>query len=88
MARLVKQMPASGYFQRSGRSAAQYGLKVPETGFFGREFDVQDLGRMVRAGQGIYNLAEDVTEGLVKPVLREIDKSSADDDLKKGRAEL
>lgn len=83
MARLVKQMPTSGYFQRAGRATSQYGLKVPETGFFGREFDVQDLGRMVRAGQGIYNLAEDVTEGLVKPVAKKLDQLSEERKLKK-----
>ena len=88
MARLVKQMPASGYFQRAGRATSQYGLRVPETGFFGREFDVQDLGRMVRAGQGIYNLAEDVTEGLVKPVAKKLDQMSEERRLKKAKAKM
>lgn len=88
MARLVKRMPASGYFQTSGRAAAQRGLKVPETGFFGREFDVQDLGRIVRAGQGIYNLAEDVSEGLVKPVAKKLDQLSEERRLKKAKAKM
>ena len=88
MARLVKRMPASGYFQTSGRAAAQRGLKVPETGFFGREFDVQDLGRMVRAGQGAYNLAEDVTEGLVKPVAKKLDQLSKEAEVKRAKKRI
>jgi len=68
MARLKTRLGPTGYFDTAGETAARTGLKVPETGFFGREFDVQDFRRMGLGLQTAYNVGEDLYKGIAKPV--------------------
>jgi len=68
MARLKTRLGPTGYFDTAGETAARTGLKVPETGFFGREFDVQDFRRLGLGLQTAYNVGEDLYKGIAKPV--------------------
>jgi hypothetical protein len=70
MARLKDRIGSFGYFGEAGERAARTGLKVPETGFFGREFDVQDFQRMVSGATGAYELGKEAYKDIVKPVYK------------------
>ena len=54
----------------AGERVSRTGLAVPESGFFGKEFTVEDLGKLGRGVQAAYKGAEDVWEGVVEPVHR------------------
>ena len=85
MARLKDRIGSSGYFDAAGRTAARTGLKVPETGFFGREFDVQDLGRLARGAQSTYDVVQDVFDTGIKPVVQKLDQLSKEAGVKRAK---
>ena len=88
MARLKDRIGSSGYFDAAGRTAARTGLKVPETGFFGREFDVQDLGRLARGAQSTYDVVQDVFDTGIKPVVQKLDQLSKEAGVKRAKKRI
>jgi hypothetical protein len=85
MARLKDRIGSFGYFGEAGERAARTGLRVPETGFFGREFDVQDFQRMVSGARGAYQLGKNVYEDIIQPIKRDYSRTKREEQVAQAR---
>ena len=85
MARLKTRLGPTGYFDTAGETAARTGLKVPETGFFGREFDVQDFQRIVSGATGAFQLGKSVYDDIIQPIKRDYERSAREEEVAQAR---
>ena len=87
MARLLRRMGASSPAGVAGERVARTGLAVPESGFFGKEFTVEDLGKLGRGVQAAYKGASDVWSGVVDPVYKKVQDVQRQKEIREARIE-
>jgi hypothetical protein len=71
----------------AGERVSRTGLAVPESGFFGKEFTVEDLGKLGRGVQAAYKGAEDIYTGVIDPVNKKLQEIAREKEIREARIE-
>lgn len=78
MARLIRRMGPTSPMGQRGEAVTQTGLTVPESGFFGKEFTLDDLGKVIQQGRQATALAKEALTTPADYIAKALDARKAE----------